>query len=133
MTSKCTGVAAWGCRGQARFRSPQSQGLRHDRPDTGLRCGAWELAGALMFVPRGDCDAMRQPLRITPNGCRGARHFTAVGPVHVVTGQVLVAAEDLALLGWGFCRGWGGCLRRSGVRRWPLVCGGPGAGVPATG
>jgi hypothetical protein len=71
-------------------------------PACGAAPGNWRVR--LMFVPRGDCDAVRQPLRITPNGCPGARHSGTAGPVHVVTGQVLVAAEDVALPGFGFCR-----------------------------
>jgi hypothetical protein len=51
---------------------------------------------------------------VTPCGSRSGsprrlarrrRFLPAVGPVHVVAGLVLVAAEDLALPGRGFCRG----------------------------
>jgi hypothetical protein len=65
-----------------------------------------ELAGARIVRQVADGDAVRRPFRITPGGCRsGAGPLPAVGPVHVVAGRVLVAAEDVALRGRGFRRG----------------------------
>ena len=68
--------------------------------------GRWKSAGALALHHGPGGDAIRQPLGITvPSGCRGAsvlQRLSARGmscPVNVV-----VAGEDLALLGFGLGR-----------------------------
>ena len=59
---------------------------------------------------------MRQSLGITPDGCPGGHHLgTAVGPAHVVTGQVVVAGEDIDLPGFGCWCGNGGCMAGLGL------------------
>ena len=72
--------------------------------DVAAQCrGRWKSAGALTLHHEPGGDAIRQPLGImVPSGCRGAsvlQRLSACGmscPVGVV-----VAGEDLALLGFG--------------------------------